>query len=230
MHMVLIPAGWFWMGSENHYPGESPRHQVWLNAFEIARRPVTRHEYAAFLDGTGHGEPSGWHDPVFSIHEQPVVGVSWFAALAYCEWLSKSQGETYRLPTEVEWEKACRGGLENAEYAWGNETPDTIEYFGGESKGPRRAGEWRPNGYGLWNMGDNVHEWCSDWYAEDYYSASPERNPTGPENGTRRVSRGGSWRHQIKASRAAHRSSLPPVYAYTDYGFRMVRNQEAVAT
>ena len=79
------------------------------------------------------------------------------------------------------------------------------------------------NGYGLFNMGDNVHEWCLDWYGENYYPVSPEINPLGPENGTRRVSRGGSWRHQIKASRAAHRSSLPPSYRYTDYGFRLVK-------
>jgi formylglycine-generating enzyme required for sulfatase activity len=152
-----------------------------------------------------------------------VVGVTWFAAVSYCEWFSRQRGETYRLPTEAEWEKACRGGLENADYAWGNEPPETIDYFRGEWNGPRAAGERRPNGYGLFNMGDNVHEWCSDWYAEGYYALSPERNPAGPETGTRRVSRGGSWRHQIKASRAAHRSSLPPGYAYTDYGFRVAK-------
>src|SRR6266571_4651762 len=223
MEMALIPAGWFWMGSENHYRWESPRHRVWLDAFEIARTTVTRREYARFLTDTGYAEPAGWREPCFSGTGLPVVGVSWFAVLAYCQWVSKSDGRTYRLPTEAEWEKACRGGIESADYAWGDEPPAAIEYFMGKWNGPKPVAEWRPNGFGLFNIGDNVHEWCSDWYSEDYYASSPERNPSGPEAGTRRVSRGGSWRHQIKASRAAHRSSLPPNYSYTDYGFRICR-------
>ena len=225
------------MGSENHYRWESPRHRVWIDAFAIAKTAVTRRDYSAFLAATGHVEPAGWREPSFGQDAQPVVGVSWFAATAYCEWLSKldgcalsglhslrslSRGERYRLPTEAEWEKACRGGLEAADYAWGDASPETFDYFRGNWNGPRPVGQWLPNGFGLFNIGDNVHEWCSDWYAEDYYAVSPERNPAGPENGTRRISRGGSWRHQIKASRAAHRSSLPPGYAYTDYGFRLV--------
>ena len=222
METVLIPAGWFSMGSIGRYRWESPRHSVWLDAFSIAKTAVTRREFALFLQTTGGAEPAGWKDASFNDPDQPVVGVNWFAAQSYCEWLSKREGRICRLPTEAEWEKACRGGLENAEYAWGNEPPDAMEYFGGRWNGPKPVGRLAPNGYGLFNMGDNVHEWCSDWYADNYYSESPERNPPGPENGTRRVSRGGSWRHQIKASRAAHRSSLPPDYAYTDYGFRVV--------
>ena len=223
MDMVLIPAGWFWMGSDDHYEWERPRHRVWLDTFEIGRVPITRGEYSRFLSETGSAEPAGWHDPCFSDDDQPVVGVSWFAATAYCQWVSKSWAETLRLPTEAEWEKACRGGLDDAEYAWGKQPPTDIAYFQSEWKAPKPVGKWRPNGYGLFNIGDNVHEWCMDWYAGDYYASSPEKNPTGPEAGTRRVSRGGSWRHQIKASRAAHRSSLPPSYQYTDYGFRVCR-------
>jgi formylglycine-generating enzyme required for sulfatase activity len=222
MKMVVIPAGSFWMGSDNRYRWESPRHRIWLDSFAIATTAVTRGEYARFLADTRHAAPAGWNDPCFSGEDQPVVGVNWFAAGAYCEWFSELMGKSYRLPTEAEWEKACRGGLENAEYSWGDESPDSFDYFGGEWKGPKPGGEWRANAYGLFNMGDNVHEWCADWYADNYYASSPERNPTGPESGTRRVSRGGSWRHQVKASRAAHRSSLPPSFAYTDYGFRLV--------
>ena len=222
--MVTIPEGWFWMGSDNHYRWERPRHQVWLDAFAIAKFAVTRQEYAEFLADTPYPRPPCWNDPAFGCSEQPVVGVSWFAASAYCEWLSKQTGEIYRLPTEAEWEKACRGGLENAAYAWGDESIETIEYFRGDWTSPRPVGQGPRNGYGLFNMGDNVHEWCIDWYGEQYYAASPERNPSGPEDGSRRVSRGGSWRHQLKASRAAHRSSLPPGYAYTDYGFRICRS------
>lgn len=211
------------MGSEGRYRWESPRHHVWLDAFEIATTPVPRGDYARFLLDTGHAEPAGWSDPSLSRDNLPVVGVTWFAALAFIEWLSKLDGTRYRLPTEAEWEKACRGGQEDREYAWGNEPPETIDYYRSEWTRPRPVAERRPNDYGLFNMGDNVHEWCSDWYSENYYALSPERNPAGPEDGTRRVSRGGSWRHQIKASRAAHRSSLPPSYAYTDYGFRLAR-------
>ena len=219
---IRIPEGSFWMGG-NAFRWEQPLHQVWIGAFEMARTTVTRRQYTEFLTETGHVEPAGWQDPIFSAPDQPVVGVNWFDAVLYCEWLSNARGETYRLPTEAEWEKACRGGLARCEYSWGDDPPPSIEYFQGEWNAPRPVGQWRPNGYGLMNIGDNVHEWCLDWYAEDYYRISPARNPSGPESGTRRVSRGGSWRHQIKASRAAHRSSLPPQYRYTDYGFRIVR-------
>jgi formylglycine-generating enzyme required for sulfatase activity len=221
--VVPVPEGWFWMGSDAHYAWERPRHRVWVDAFEIAQTPVTRDQYARFLDQTGHIKPAGWSDPSFDLSGVPVVGVNWFDAVRYCEWLSQAQDGAWRLPTEAEWEKACRGGLENALYAWGETAPSSIDYFGGVWTGPRPVGQGPRNGFDLCNIGDNVHEWCLDWYSEGYYSESPERNPTGPEEGTRRVSRGGSWRHQIKASRAAHRSSLPPSYRYLDYGFRVVR-------
>ena len=214
------------MGSTARYHWESPCHRVWIDTFRIARTAVTRLEYTEFLSETSHAEPAGWHDPSFACPDQPVVGVSWFDALAYCRWLSDSVKENFRLPAEAEWEKACRGGLEDAEYAWGDEPPSAIEYFGGRWSGPKPVAQWRSNGYGLFNMGDNVHEWCLDWYGEGYYGSSPERNPLGPDEGVRRVSRGGSWRHQIKGSRAAHRSSLPPEYRYTDYGFRVVCNDK----
>jgi formylglycine-generating enzyme required for sulfatase activity len=119
--------------------------------------------------------------PEFACPDQPVVGVNWFDATAYCEWMSQSAGETYRLPSEAEWEKACRGGRDDIEYAWGNEPPESLERYQGEWRGPRRVDEGSPNGYGLFHMGDNVHEWCLDWYRPDYYAVSPEYNPAGPE-------------------------------------------------
>lgn len=224
--MIHIPAGPFWMGSEGRYAWESPRHQVHVDAFDMATTSVTRMEYSEFLHATSHEEPKGWEDPLFANPEQPVVGVNWFDAVAYCEWLTTPNGAHYRLPTEAEWEKACRGGHSEFDYAWGpwgDEPPETLEYFQGEWLAPRPVATWRANAFGLFNMGDNVHEWCVDWYAADYYALSPQENPVGPEDGTRRVSRGGSWRHQVKGSRAAHRSSLPPGFRYTDYGFRIVR-------
>ena len=218
--MVHIPAGWFWMGSDLHFEWEKPRHRVYVDNFEIATTAVTRREYAEFLVATKHEPPKGWTEAAFSNPDQPVVGVNWFDAVRYCEWL----GHGVRLPTEAEWERACRGIRKDANYAWGDEPPDSLEYFQGEWRAPRPVAGWPANGFGLFNMGDNVHEWCRDWYAENYYANSPERNPTGPESGTRRVSRGGSWRHLVKGTRAAHRSSLPPEYRYTDYGFRVARS------
>ena len=221
--MIRIPGGSFWMGSEGRFTWESPRHRLFIDAFDIAPTSVTRREYESFLHKTSREEPKGWRDSAFADPDQPVVGVNWFDAVAYCDWLTTMKGELYRLPTEAEWEKACRGGNSDWEYAWGNEPPESIEYFGGEWNAPKPVGTWRANGFGLFNMGDNVHEWCMDWFAADFYTMSPEENPAGPPDGTRRVSRGGSWRHQIKCSRAAHRSSLPPEFRYADYGFRVVR-------
>jgi sulfatase modifying factor 1 len=221
--MIALPAGWFWMGSDGHYSWESPRHRVFLDAFEISSVPVTRREYHKFLSSQCSEEPRGWNNPEFADPDQPVVGVNWFDATSYCEWLTMAEVGHFRLPTEAEWEMACRGGLDGQDYAWGNEPPETFAYFRNPWPAPRPVAQFQANAFGLFNLGDNVHEWCSDWFAPDYYVSSPERNPNGPESGTRRVSRGGSWRHQIKASRAAHRSSLPPEYRYTDYGFRVVK-------
>jgi sulfatase modifying factor 1 len=213
------------MGSDNHQRCEAPRHRVFTDAFEIARTTVTRREYARFLAATDWTEPQGWTDPVFADPDQPVVGVNWFDAMAYCEWLSDRTGSHYRLPLEAEWEKACQGGADHMLYAWGHQDPESLEYFRGEWLSPRPVAESRANGYGLFNMGDNVHEWCADWYSPNYYEVSSKKNPKGPEDGSRRVSRGGSWRHAVKASRVAHRSSLPPAYRYTDYGFRLARSE-----
>jgi len=221
-HMILIPGGWFWMGSEGRYSWESPRHRVFVSGFRIAPTAVTRGEYHAFLEATGHPMPKGWTSPEFSNPEQPAVGMSWFDAISYCEWISTKRGEPFRLPTEAEWEKACRGGADGAEYPWGDLLPSSLPYFQGGWTGPRPVRDGVTNAFGLFHMGDNVHEWCSDWFDPNYYAHSPQADPAGPESGTRRVSRGGSWRHLVKASRNAHRSSLPPQFRYTDYGFRLV--------
>jgi formylglycine-generating enzyme len=223
--MATIPSGWFWMGSDNHHIWERPRHRVFIHEYEIARTTVTRREYSQFLAGTNRTMPRDWTDANLSDPEQPVVGINWFDATLYCEWLSNETGHRYRLPTEAEWEKACRGGLETAEYSWGDEDPELLLRYKEVWTGPQRASEGIENGFGLFHMGDNVHEWCLDWYSPQYYADSPDHDPTGPPSGTRRVSRGGSWRHRVKASRNAHRSSLPPEYRYTDYGFRIVKGE-----
>src|SRR5436309_1865426 len=113
----------------------------------------------------------------------PVVAMSWHEAASYCEWLSGMTGKRYRLPTEAEWERAARGGQESFLYPWGDAPPETIPDYDKRWKlGPEPVGLYKPNGYGLYNVGDNVHEWCSDWHADGYYARSPERNPEGPKS------------------------------------------------
>ena len=222
-----IPEGYFRMGCEVGRDEEKPAHRVWVDAFEMAVCQVRNREYGRFLEATGHAAPPQWNDPNLNYPEQPVVSVSWFDAVAYCEWLSRMCGVHYRLPTEAEWERAALGGRDGALYCWGDEAPqDRPEYirrWGGEVSGPRPVGEEPPNPFGVFDLGENVHEWCADWFDKDFYADSPERNPSGPATGNRRASRGGSWRHHIKVSRCAARSSIPPGFQYADYGFRVVR-------
>jgi len=220
---VAIPAGYFRMGSEGFYPHESPAHRVWVDAWALGRFTVTNQQYRRFLEATGHPPPPFIDQDPFRHPDQPVVGVSWFDALAYCEWLSAVTGRRYRLPTEAEWEHAARGGVEGRLYSWGNTPPQATPDYGRRwpDERPEPVGLYPPNGYGLYNMGDNVHEWCADWFAADYYQNSPGRNPQGPAAGVRRAARGGSWRHQIKASRCAARSAIPPHFHYSDFGFRV---------
>jgi formylglycine-generating enzyme required for sulfatase activity len=211
------------MGSDAGQSVEGPVHRVWVDSFALAATQVTVEEYARFLDSTGRIPPPYWDDPNFSRPEQPVVAVSWFETIAYCAWLSEMTGSHYRLPTEAEWERAARGSAEGMLFPWGNDPPESRPaYLSRWKTGPEPVGQSQPNAYGLFEMCENVHEWCSDWFAADYYAISAERNPQGPEEGSRKASRGGSWRHQIKVSRCSARSSIPPEFQYADYGFRVV--------
>jgi len=221
--LVLIPAGWFCMGSEAGQENEHPLHRVWIDAFYLATCQVTNAEYARFLRANrGKAPPPLRDDPNFNHPEQPVVSVSWFEAVKYCEWLSGIAARKYRLPSEAEWERAARGGVEDKLFPWGDDAPESLPNYGQRWKtGPEPVGRSMPNEFGLHDMCQNVHEWCSDWYRPDYYAVSAERNPQGPESGTRRASRGGSWRHHIKLTRCAARSSIPPEFQYADYGFRV---------
>jgi formylglycine-generating enzyme required for sulfatase activity len=223
--MVRIPEGWFLMGCEAGRDDEKPVHRVWVDAFELAAHQVTNAEDGCFLRATNAGKPLCWADANFNDPRMPVVAVSWYEAASYCDWLSKATGKRYRLPTEAEWERAARGGTEGLAYPWGDATPELVpDYARRWKNGPEPVGLYAANAYGLYNMGDNVHEWCADWYDANYYAQSPERNPQGPADGSRRASRGGSWRHHIKVTRVAARSSIPPEFKYADYGFRVARS------
>lgn len=223
--MVRIPAQWFQMGCETGRDDEKPAHRVWVDSFEVAAYQVTNGEYRRFLEATGASAPPYFADPNFNDSKMPVVAVSWHEAMAYCEWLSGASGKRFRLPTEAEWECAARGGVQGSLYPWGDSPPESLpDYANRWKNGPEPVGLYPPNAYGVYNLGDNVHEWCSNWYDANYYCHSPERNPQGPADGARRASRGGSWRHHIKVSRNAARSSIPPEFQYADYGFRVARS------
>ena len=219
--VVSVPGGRFEMGSAQGRPDEGPVHEAEVPAFRLALTPVTRAQYAVFARTVGAETPPWWSDPAFSASDQPVVGVTWDEATAYAEWLSESAGGRWRLPTEAEWERAARGGLDHAPTAWGEAVP-AGEVPEGGLRGPWPVGRGTPNGYGLLDMGTIVHEWCLDWYGADYYRAAPRFDPRGPAEGSRRSSRGGSWRHRVRWSPPSARSSLPPSFRYADYGFRVL--------
>jgi formylglycine-generating enzyme len=189
------------MGQENGRDDERPAHRVKVASFRLGRHQVTNADYGA------PGDPS-----------LPVTNVNWFDAVAFCERLSREWGLPVRLPTEAEWEFAARGG-EQRLYPWGDELPETAP--GRWADGPCPVGQDPPNGYCLYDMCQNIHEWCGDWYDAGYYAVSPAENPRGPSHGSRKASRGGAWRHHIKVSRCAARSSIPPEFRYADYGFRI---------
>jgi formylglycine-generating enzyme len=220
--LVEIPAGWFLMGSGSGQEVEAPVHRVWVDSFALAATQVTVEEYARFLAATGGLPPPFWNDANFNHPRQPVVAVSWFEAEAYCSWLAAATGARCRLPTEAEWERAARGGAQSASFPWGDDPPASRPGYDQRWKtGPEPVGQSQPNGYSLFEMCENVHEWCSDWFSADYYAVSPGRNPQGPATGARKASRGGSWRHQVKIARCSARSSIPPEFHYADYGFRV---------
>jgi sulfatase modifying factor 1 len=218
-----VPAGAFLMGSDSGQEDERPVHRVQVDGFQMSVYPVTRAEYAGFIEATGHDAPRDWTDPALAGDDRPVVGVSWHDAVAYCGWCAAG-GDPQRLPTEAEWERAARGGIEGAAFPWGVDIPSWLPGGGrGPLPGPWPVTLGDPNPYGLHGIAANVHEWCADWHDRGYYSVSPERNPPGPASGVRRASRGGAWRHAVTISRCAARSKIDPSYRYTDYGFRTVR-------
>jgi len=224
--LVQIPGAWFLMGSNSGQDCERPLHRVWVDSFQLAATQITNTEYSRFLGATGTAPPPFWRNTNFNHLQQPVAGPSWNEAADYCEWLTAQSGRHYRLPTEAEWELAARGGLEQKQFHWGDDSPQSLpDYATRWQTGPEPVARYAPNAFGLYDTGDNVHEWCSDWYDPNYYAISPERNPRGPEASPlkppRKSSRGGSWRHHIKVARCSARSSIPPEFRYADYGFRV---------
>ena len=223
--MVLIPAGEFQMGSDEGEDDEKPVHTVYVDAFYMDIYEVTNVQYQKFLDATGRGKRDHWslELPGFGQPNQPAIGVAWGSAVKYCEWAGK------RLPTEAEWEKAVRGGLEGKKYPWGDDPPnETKTNYNNNVGHPTPVGSYPPNGYGLYDMEGNVEEWCYDWYRPDYYQNSPKRSPKGPSSGfhSRRVVRGGSWYEIANWFRCAHRQGFAqkPSRNVYNFGFRCVQS------
>jgi formylglycine-generating enzyme required for sulfatase activity len=217
------------MGS-NAASDEKPIHSVDLDAFAIAKYPVTNSQYACFVAATGRKPPKHWggRTPPDELRTHPVIRVSWKDAAAFCDWLSERCGAKIRLPTEAEWEKAARG-KDGRTYPWGNES-DKIQTLCNMDK--TGIGDTSPVGifpagespYEVAEMAGNVREWVNDWYDKDYYRQSPRANPQGPERGERRVLRGGSWSGYVNLVRSAYRDDFNPDYWGSRYGFRCVRS------
>ena len=247
--MALIPAGEFWMGSPEGegMKIEHPRHKVYLDAFWMDKYEVTNAMFARFVEETGHMTQAEWvgvgfvmigeeqkkisgadwrhpYGPDSSIEDKmdfPVVQVSWEDAAAYAQWAGK------RLPTEAEWEKAARGP-QDFKYPFGKFYDRSKERIGLPwDAGPARVGSFPPNGYGLFDMGGNVMEWCSDWYLPDYYAGSPYKNPTGSEESYHKIARGGSWFFgDVMYTRSASRKFLTPETWNNNLGFRCAKDAE----
>jgi sulfatase modifying factor 1 len=257
-----LEAGWF--------KNEHPQHRVRITKpFYLSMYEVTVGDFRRFVDDTKHtadaekGEEPGafgwnpdtkefgfnakysWQNAGFEqTDEHPVVNVSWNDAVAFCKWLSRKEGKTYRLPTEAEWEYACRGGATTRHYS--GDDPETLAKVGNvadatfKAKFPNRkytikasdgyvftapVGKFTPNAFGLYGMHGNAWQWCADWYGLEYYAKSLANDPSGPDSGHNRVLRGGSWYSRPDFTRSAERDGDSPNFRLFSAGFRVVRTQ-----
>jgi len=243
---------------------EGPAHRVELDGFWMGKCEVTVGQFRKFVDATNHrtdaekkGESFGvtssggwetqsgltWRNAGFSQTDlHPVVHVSWNDATAFCRWVSEKTGKRYGLPTEAQWEYACRGGTQTT-WAWGDSADGGSGWLNAADQSAKRkypswswptfdfddgyvytapVGTFRGNPFGLHDMHGNVWEWCADWYDSKYYDASPSRNPGGPSSGSNRVYRGGSWGDAPQDARSANRDWPAPGISGDILGFRVL--------
>ncbi len=253
------------------FKNEHPQHWVRIaKPFYLGTYHVTRGQFRQFVADTsyktdaekgvgfkgafgwdpdkkefGSNEKYSWRNAGFEqTEEHPVVNVSWNDAVAFCKWLSKKEGKTYRLPTEAEWEYACRAGTTTRYYS--GDDPETLAKVGNVADAAAKAqfphwtwtikandgyvftapvGKFKPNAFGLYDMHGNAWQWCADWWGEDYYGKSPADDPKGPASGYGRVRRGGSWGSWPSDSRSASRDWDWPIDRFDFTGFRVARTQ-----
>lgn len=246
--MVFVEGGTFSMGSNTGKADQKPIHQVKVNNFEINTYEISNKQYVNFLniyqsESVKEGQFSGntmidingaYGNEKCRIYKEagvykvdkgydnyPVIYVSWFGAFEFCRYYGG------RLPTEAEWEFAARGGLLSQGYIYsGSDSPEAVGYHEGNSIGHvHESAERKPNELGLYDMSGNVWEWCSDWYAENYYTMSPIEDPPGPEGGIYKVRRGGCWDYSKVSMETNQRGSSFPDETFSVVGFRLVRTR-----
>jgi len=240
IEMIRIPAGSIMMGDKNGEVDEKPVHKVVVDGFYMDKYEVTQEEYERLM----HVNPSRWKGK-----KNPVERVRWSDAVRYCNARSEEEGlqscynlktwecdfsaNGYRLPTEAEWEYACRAGTTTNRFFGAK--ADKLKLYAWYKKNAggrtRPVGQKLPNPWGLYDMYGNVWEWCNDLYQVDYYKKSPQQNPRGPNVGEKRVLRGGSWDTKADHCRSGFRHNEDPGYVdvcfgYEVYGFRAVRRLE----
>ena len=230
--MVLIPKGEFTMGSNEH--ADETKHQVVLDPYWIDKYEASNARYKEFMKATSHPAPAYWDDPRLNKQNQPVVGVSWTDANAFCKWEGK------RLPTEAEWERAAKGPEGDNHYPWGHKLdPKKANY--GQNVGRTMPVDSYPegvSGFGVYNMAGNVFEWVEDWYDPSYYQQSLALNPKGAGQGYNfanqgpvKVLRGGSWLAPETSLHTSHRFwNQPDNNSYgVGLGFRCAKSAATVS-
>ncbi len=236
MEFARVPAGKFLMGAgreeKNASTDERPQHLVFLDEYWIGKFPVTNAQYAVFVQAIRGKAPGHWFFGKMpkKLADHPVVNVSWLDANAFCQWASQKTRNTIRLPSEAEWEKAARS-TDGRTWPWGNTDPNSNMANFGQNVGDTTKVGIYPQGvspYGALDMAGNVWEWVADWYQSDYYATFPKDqwpdNPTGPESGTYRVLRGGSWSFNNGNLRTSYRVRINPDVRDSSIGFRCSRS------
>jgi formylglycine-generating enzyme required for sulfatase activity len=269
IRLTLVPTGTFRMGlpDEDADNDHKPQHEVRTSAFYLGVTEVTRGQFRQFVHETKHKTEAekdgkgghGWNeernslvqDPKYTwlnsgfaqTDEHPVVNVSWNDAVAFCEWLTRVEGRTYRLPTEAEWEYACRART-TTKYFSGDD-PESLASVANVADGTAKtkypnwtwaivardgfvytapAAQFRPNAFGLYDMHGNVWEWCHDGYDAEYYKRSPKEDPSGPSEAALRVFRGGGWFCHPHSGYSGCRGRTTPGNRASDLGFRVARD------
>ena len=232
--MALVPGGEFSMGRHRTTPDDEkgmrplalrddrPVHTVDIDGFYMDVDEVTHADYALFLEAAKREAPYHWIGGLMPPDKAktPIYNVDWDDATAYCSWAGK------RLPTEAEWEKAARGGLEGLDYPWGDDKPVEALALFDTPLGPTPVGKRKPNAFGLRDMAGSVAEWCGDWFERTYYESSPAKNPKGPETGMYKVIRGGAWSDGPRRITVFFRNWVRPNQKTPNVGFRCVQDAQ----